>query len=146
LTFNPRVQAGVGVVVLDGTGRILLERRSDNGSWSLPGGKMEPGETFEETAIREIGEETGLTIRVTALIGIYSDPREGRIVTYPDNGDMRHIVDVVFLAEIVSGELRLSEESLDLQFFEPGCLPDEIVPPAQKPIRDFVEGKSMVVS
>ena len=103
---HTRVKAGVGVVIIDGQGRILLERRSDNGMWGLPGGSIEPGESVCDTALREVKEETGLEIRITGLLGVYSEPA-GRIVTYPDKGDVAHLVDIALTAEIASGELTL---------------------------------------
>ena len=50
---------------------ILLTQRIDNGKWCLPGGTSKPGETVEETCIREVYTETGLEVQVTKLIGIY---------------------------------------------------------------------------
>ena len=132
------VKVGVGVIVIDGKGRILLERRSDNGMWGLPGGGIETGESVCETALREVQEETGLKIEITGLVGVYSEPWAGRIVTYPDNGDLRHLIDIVLTAEIRSGEMSISTESLDLRFFSPDLFPTELVPPAKKPLRDFV--------
>jgi 8-oxo-dGTP pyrophosphatase MutT (NUDIX family) len=134
-----RVKAGVGVIIVDWEGKILLEKRSDNGMWGLPGGSIEPGESVHQTALREVEEETGLKVRITGLLGVYSEPR-GRIVTYPDNGDVAHLVDIALTGEIVSGELTLSPESLDLQFFAPGRLPREIVPPTLRPLQDFIQG------
>jgi len=141
---NTRVRVGVGVVVYDEKGRVLLERRSDCGWWGLPGGRIEPGESAIEAAVREVKEETGLTIRVTRLLGVYSEPSE-RIVTYPDNGDVVQVVDIMLEATIVSGTLTCSSESLDLQFFEPGCLPLEIIPPARVPLEDVAAGRVSVV-
>jgi ADP-ribose pyrophosphatase YjhB (NUDIX family) len=135
-----RLKAGVGVVVMDLEGRILLERRSDNGMWGLPGGAIEPGETIKQAAIREMEEETGLQIRISGLLGVYSDPSQ-RIVTYPDNGDVAHLVDIALTAEIISGELRLSRESLELKFFSPDALPQNVVPPALQPLKDFLAGR-----
>ena len=109
--------------------------------WGLPGGGIEPGESVLEAAHREVKEETGLEICVTGLVGIYSEPWAGRIVTYPDNGDVRHLVDIVLTAEIESGEMVVSSESLELRFFNPDSFPTELVPPAKKPLRDFAAGK-----
>ena len=143
---NTRVKAGVGVVITDNNGRILLERRSDNGMWGLPGGGIDAGESITEAAIREVKEETGLDVRITGLIGVYSDPSEGRIVTYPDNGDVVHLVDTVLKAEIMTGELVLSGESLELQFFSPNSLPTVIVPPAVKPLMHYLEGEKSKIN
>lgn len=132
---NTRIRVGVAVVVRDSRGWILLERRSDCGLWGLPGGGIEPGESVLEAAIREVKEETGLVVKINGLIGVYSEPSE-RIVTYLDNGDVCHLIDVVLDGTIESGELTRSEESEAVQFFEPAALPLELVPPARKPIRD----------
>jgi 8-oxo-dGTP pyrophosphatase MutT (NUDIX family) len=142
---NTRVKAGVGVIVVDAAGRILLERRSDNGWWGLPGGSIEAGESVRQAALREVLEETGLHIRITGLLGVYSEPA-GRIVTYPDNGEVAHLVDIALTAEIVSGELMVSCESLDLKFFPPVSLPPEIVPPARQPIQDFIDRRTGNIS
>jgi ADP-ribose pyrophosphatase YjhB (NUDIX family) len=142
---NTRVKAGVGVIVLDPAGRILLERRSDNGWWGLPGGAIEAGESVRQAALREVREETGLEVCITGLLGVYSEPA-GRIVRYPDNGDVAHLVDIALTAEIVSGKLTVSSESLDLKFFPPDSLPPEIVPPARQPLRDFMSRRTGNIS
>lgn len=134
------VRVGVGVVIRGTADAILLEKRRDCGWWGLPGGKIEPGESIVEAAAREVLEETGLVVEITHMIGVYSDPC-GRIVTYPDNGDVVQLIDVIVGARVVSGHLTCSLESEDLQFFAPGQLPDQIVPPARQPIRDAFEGK-----
>lgn len=62
----------VGAVVLDERGRLLLVRRGhapSRGLWSVPGGRVEPGETEEAAVVREVAEETGLTVAVGALLG-----------------------------------------------------------------------------
>ena len=56
-----RQNKGAGCLVIDDQGRMLLGRRTDNGLWSTPGGTVEPGETFQETALRELKEESGIT-------------------------------------------------------------------------------------
>ncbi|MGW6427620.1 NUDIX domain-containing protein [Nocardia sp. NPDC055053] len=61
---------GSSALVVDGIGRILMQRRGDSGNWSLPGGVMEIGEILEQCAVRETKEETGLDIEITGLLGI----------------------------------------------------------------------------
>ena len=139
---NTIVRLGVAVIVRGEGGKILLERRSDCGWWGLPGGRVEAGESVEQAAIREVYEETGLTVRITGLVGLYSEPA-GRIVTFPDN--VVHLVDAAVTAEIVSGELTLSSESEELQFFKLHELPEEIVPPARRLLADFMHGISGVL-
>ena len=56
------------------SGKILLMRRSDNGHWGLPGGFVETGESVADAARREVAEETGWSVELGSLIGVYSDP------------------------------------------------------------------------
>jgi 8-oxo-dGTP pyrophosphatase MutT (NUDIX family) len=139
-----RVRVGVGVVIRGPEESILLEKRRDCGWWGLPGGKIEPGESLVDAAVREVREETGLAVEVTHLVGVYSDPC-GRIVTYPDNGDVVQLVDVVVGARVLSGSLMCSQESEEVRFFSPSQLPEEIVPPARQPIADAFEGQCGVL-
>lgn len=104
--------------------------------WGLPGGRIDPGESVSEAAVREALEETGLQVRVTAFVGLYSEPAL-RVVVYPDN--VVQLVDVMVEAEIVSGALRMSAESEDLQFFDPANPPADLVPPAVLPLRDIAQ-------
>ncbi len=72
------VQA-VGAVVVDGDGRVLLVRRArppGEGTWTLPGGRVEPGESLEAAVIRELREETALDTRVVAALGVVTIARE----------------------------------------------------------------------
>jgi 8-oxo-dGTP pyrophosphatase MutT (NUDIX family) len=138
------VRVGVGVVVWDDRRWVLLERRRDCDLWGLPGGRIEPGESVREAALREVREETGLTVAVQRLVGVYSEPC-GRIATYPDNGDVVHLVDIVLEACVISGKLSCSEESLEVRFFDPRNLPSDLVPPAITPLQDILEGRVGVV-
>jgi len=95
---------------------ILPTRRMDNGQWCLPGGTMEPGESVEETCIREIREETGLDIRIHKLIGVYSSPH--LVIEYADNSRWQ-LVSMSFEAEIVGGSLGLSDETTEFGYFTP---------------------------
>jgi len=103
-------------VVEDSGGKILMQRRSDNSLWSIPGGAMEPGESIAQTAIRETQEETGLEVEILRLIGIYSNPNH--VVEYSD-GEVRQQFSVCFACRPVGGELATSDESSEVGFFEP---------------------------
>lgn len=102
------------VLVLDAQGRILLQLRQDNRTWGLNGGMMEIGESFEETARREVREETGLELEHLELFELFSGPE--LIHTYP-NGDVVANVAAVYLAREYRGSLKPDpEEVLELRF------------------------------
>ena len=98
-------------VVQDSAGRIVFVRRKDNDLWALPGGGMEPGESIEETAVREVLEETGLVVKVTGLIGVYTNPHH--VMEYSD-GEVRQQFSLCFTAVLKGGDLRFDDESTDI--------------------------------
>jgi len=102
------------VLFSDDRQQVLLTRRTDNGQWCLPGGKIDPGESVAEGCEREVFEETGLKVRVTRLTGIYSNPNQ--LTVYPD-GNKAHVIVLNFEVEKVSGELGLSDETIDVKFY-----------------------------
>ncbi|MBA9001845.1 NUDIX domain-containing protein [Thermomonospora cellulosilytica] len=109
-------------VVTNERGEILMQRRADSGLWALPGGAMEMTDSLPGTAVREVKEETGYDIEVIGLVGTYTDPRH--IIAYSD-GEVRRQFNVCFLARLVGGELRVSDESLEVRWVPPGEL-DEL--------------------
>jgi mutator protein MutT len=117
--------ASAAAAVFDEQKRILLHRRTDNGKWSLPGGMIEIGETAEQAVVREVREETGYEVRVTRLIGIYSDPAHTS-VTYPE-GNTVHYINLLFECEVLSGAPQLNEESSAIEWFSPEDLPHPFV-------------------
>ncbi|MDE0824793.1 MAG: NUDIX domain-containing protein [Dehalococcoidia bacterium] len=94
--------------------RILLTRREDNGRWCLPGGGMDAGESAKEACVREMLEETGLEVRVTKLIGIYTTP--DILMEYPDGNRIQPVA-FSFEAEITGGELGLSDEVTEFGWY-----------------------------
>jgi 8-oxo-dGTP pyrophosphatase MutT (NUDIX family) len=89
------------VAVRDITGRLLLVRRCDTGDWELPGGRVEPGESASDAAVRETAEESGITVEITGLVGIYTDP--GHVIANPRTGLVRQPFAVCFHARPRSG-------------------------------------------
>jgi 8-oxo-dGTP diphosphatase len=81
-------------------GRLLLVQRCDSGVWELPGGHVEVGESALDAALRETAEESGLTVRIIGLVGLYTDP--GQVVHGVD-GEVRQQFAVVFRAEVDGG-------------------------------------------
>jgi ADP-ribose pyrophosphatase YjhB (NUDIX family) len=134
-----QIKVGVGVIIPDQRGRLLLEQRSDCGWWGLVGGGVDAGESLAQAVAREVFEETGLHVEITRLLGVYSEPA-GRIVAYPDNGDLRHLIDVIVVARVLSGRLRKSAESRRLAYFAPARLPSRLVPSMVPALRDYLSG------
>jgi ADP-ribose pyrophosphatase YjhB (NUDIX family) len=134
VTKARELRPGVAAVIPNGEGRILLQRRSDNGLWGLPGGSVEIGESVRNAILREVREETGLGVEVVRLIGVYSDPRI-QIVRYPD-GNVVHYISTLFACRILAGELQTGDETLELRFFDPADPPDDLVPMHRIRIQD----------
>lgn len=103
-------------VVTDDEGRILLQRRTDNHLWALPGGGMEMNDSLPGTAVREVKEETGLDIEITGIVGTYTDPLH--VIAYSD-GEVRRQFNVCFTARVTGGSLAISDESTELRFISP---------------------------
>lgn len=102
--------------VRDDAGRLLMIRRTDNDKHAIPGGRHELGETMTEAVIRETIEETGITVEVTGLIGIYSNPHH--VMAY-DDGEVRQEFSICFRARPVAGEPRTSDESSEVRWVDP---------------------------
>jgi 8-oxo-dGTP diphosphatase len=103
----------VGAVVTDGRGRLLLIKRGHEpgaGLWSLPGGRIEPGETDAEALVREMREETGLTVEPGRLIGQVQRPGLAA-------GDVIDIKD--YAATVISGTLRPGDDAADARWVDP---------------------------
>ncbi|MFG2620949.1 NUDIX hydrolase [Streptomyces sp. NPDC048507] len=131
---NSLVPAASAVVV-DTEGRMLLQRRTDNGMWALPGGKMELGESIGDCAVRETLEETGIAVEITGIVGTYTNP--GHVFAY-DDGEVRQEFSICFLARPVGGTLRASDESFEVAWFAPEATDGlAMVPSIRKRIDDW---------
>jgi 8-oxo-dGTP pyrophosphatase MutT (NUDIX family) len=109
----------VSAIVLDEQGRVLLHRARDDGKWYTIGGAMEPGEEPAEAIVREVLEETGLTVEPVRIVAVQASP----LVTYPNGHQVRY-VGTSFLCRVVGGQLHVADdESLELRYFAPGELP-----------------------
>ncbi|HWH00126.1 MAG TPA: NUDIX domain-containing protein, partial [Pilimelia sp.] len=120
------------MLVHDGAGRLLLMERADTGGWGLPGGLMEPGESFEETGRREVAEETGLRLGAMELLGVFAGPEY--YYRYP-NGDEIHNVTAAYVAAVTPAAAWVPDrrEVLALRFFPLDRLPETIIAP-ERPI------------
>ena len=102
--------------------KMLLIRRIDDERYAVPGGYMEAGESLTEACIREVYEETGLTVEIERLIGVYTSPN--LLLEYPD-GNKWQLVVLHFETKVMGGELALSNETSEIKYFtqtEAECL------------------------
>lgn len=99
----------VGVVCLRGDAVLLIRRGTPprQGEWSLPGGRIEPGERAVDAALRELREETGVEARITGLVDVVDG-------LFPEAG--RHYVLIDYAAEWVSGEPAAGDDALEARF------------------------------
>lgn len=123
---RPLILVGAVVVIVDRQNRILLQQRiHPPGKWALPGGLMELGESAEDTARREVFEETSLEIGELKLIDVFSGPQS--FITAP-NGDEFYAVTIAYSTREARGELVVDlTESLGFRYFPQDELPETIV-------------------
>ena len=122
---KPVIMVTAGVVIFNDVGELLLQRRADGSGWGLIGGFMELGETVEETARREVLEETGLTLGSLELFGVFSS---AELLTAP-NGDELQLVHIAYLTNEVRGTLQPDAEGLELRYFPLDALPEPLFAP-----------------
>ncbi|MFD7653278.1 NUDIX hydrolase [Actinosynnema sp. NPDC059797] len=113
------IRVAVSAIVQDPTGRLLMIRRTDNDKYAIPGGGQDVGETLAQAVVREVEEETGITVHVTSLVGLYSNPNH--VMAY-DDGEVRQEFSICFRAQPIGGELRTSSESKEVHWVEPSHL------------------------
>lgn len=115
---TPLLAADALIELIDRPGRpfVLIERANPPFGWAIPGGFVDIGETVEHAAIREAREETGLKVRLTALLGIYSDPKRD-----PRN----HTVTAVYIAE-ATGMPIAADDAKNFGIFTFDTLPAEL--------------------
>ena len=124
---------GAMVALLREDGRVLLTRRTDDGTWCLPAGGAEPGGSFARTAIGELAEETGLRVEEDDLVPYASlSEAELHTITYA-NGDVTHCFTLLFLARTWGGDLDLDpEEVTEAVFADLEALPAPLHAPSAR--------------
>lgn len=124
---RPLLLVAAGVAVQAPDGAVLLERRTDDGLWGLPGGALELGESLEDAARRELLEETGLVAGELRLVDVYSGPEF--FLEYP-NGDQAYVVGATFSAGVIEGQAAEPDghEVDQLEYFTLSALPAAMSP------------------
>ncbi len=129
---TPYLATDVVIRLWDGDsfrGIVLIERKNPPVGLALPGGFVEVGESVEEAAVREMEEETGLKVKLSGLLGVYSDPKR----------DPRfHVVSVVFIGD-ARGEPRAGSDAKEVRVFRLEDIPlDRLVFDHKRIILDFL--------
>ena len=110
---------GITALVFNDAGEILLQRRSDTKNWAVIGGIVEPGEHPAAATVREVYEETGVTVVTERVTGIYIT----HVTVYP-NGDHSQYVLTAFYCKVISGQPCVNDdESLEVAYFKLNALP-----------------------
>lgn len=127
ISHIPFIQTGSSIVVRNELGQILLQQRSDNGKWGLPGGCQDLGENLKTTAIRELYEETGIKVNEEdiTLIDTLSGKSRKRMYT---NGDIVYNNTSLYLVDVNSKDIHINidSESIKLEFFDINKLPESM--------------------
>lgn len=118
---------GFQAVIKDGD-RVLLTKREDFEVWCLPGGGLDTHESFSEALIRETKEETGLDVRISRLIGVYSRPTE-------------NCYNLAYEVEVIGGEIlgELPREVREIRWFDYHALPDHTIFFYERMVKDAFE-------
>ena len=130
---SPIMMTAAMCILYDREKGLLLEKRSDDGTWCVPGGGLELGETLEQALRREVREETSLEIADPVLF----DVQAGVHMVYP-NGDEVYYTDVVYIVEKYTGTPEPDRESTELTWFPLDRLPDNIMPTQIGYIKKFL--------
>lgn len=132
------IMSAAGVLILNDKNEVLLQQRTDNDKWGIPGGSMEIGETFEQTARREVFEEVSLTVGALELFNVYSGEELHYI--YP-NGHEIYVATCIYLCKNdFIGEIKMDpEETKNAIFYPIQSMPDieMINPPDRVVLKDL---------
>jgi mutator protein MutT len=133
-----RPKIGIGVIILNKNGQILIGKRKGSHApyYSIPGGHLELGETFEEAAIKEIREETGMKIKNPKVLCVTNN-----LETYKNEG--KHYISITLLAKQFEGEPRIMEPEKCEEWLwsEVGKLPQPHFEASTNAVKCFLEKK-----
>lgn len=111
--FANSIKPAVAVAIINEQKEILLLKRSDSGKWTMPGGTLDFGEDLITCAIREVKEEIGYKVKITDIIGTYTNPNT--VIAYSD-GEVRQEFTILYKGEIKSGQPVIDSESTAYQW------------------------------
>ena len=118
---------GVTAVVINERDEVLLQLRRDTQTWAPPSGGVEPGETAADTAIREVYEETGISVEPMRVVAVLSGG--DYFVTYPNGDNMATVTTVFRCRPSEAAAPRVNDdESLDIRYFSRDALPENMLP------------------
>lgn len=127
---KPLLTVGSWILVINDKNEVLMQLRSDFNSWDFPGGTMEINETIEESAIRELKEETNLEAESIKILDVFSG--EDIYRKYP-NGDELYVVSVLCEVRKFHGDLKINDgESTKLKWFKFDEIPENLAPVTQR--------------
>lgn len=134
---RPLIMPCAGLIIGDGGGNVLLQRRADDGQWANHGGAVELDERMEDALYREVREELGVRPVEPTLLGVYSGPQFHHV--YP-NGDEVSIVEAVYYCRVFTGELNLqAEEVTEVRWFPLDALPKDLMRHNRIALMDYSE-------
>jgi 8-oxo-dGTP diphosphatase len=122
-------------IILFSPDKILLIKRSTPpfvGYWALPGGRVDPGETVEQTIVREVKEETGLDIKIVRKVGEYHEQGVQADFAY-------NYYPACFLVEVVGGEIKRQESEIqEIKLFSLNSIPETLAFEHTQMINDYI--------
>lgn len=110
---SSKLTIAVFVFLEEGGELLLVKQEYGQQYWSLPGGVVEPGESIDQAAIREVREESGLSCTIESVVGLYSKPQENALA-------------ITLKGKITGGKLKANHEILECQFFSFDQLPTHV--------------------
>ena len=123
------------VIITDGRGNVLLQKRVDDGLWGYHGGAIEPDESVEDALRREVFEELHLTLDHVRYFATYSGERYHHV--YP-NGDEVSCIEMVYVCDSFHGDIQLqAEEVSEIGWFNRATLPENLTNSSREPLHDF---------
>lgn len=132
MSESPRHSVSVAGIVFNESGEVLVIKRRDNGHWEPPGGVLELTETVQQGVQREIREETGITVDVGPLTGVYKNMHRG-------------VVALVFRCTVIAGTIMSSDESAAAEWMEPDAAMGKMDPAYAIRISDAVHPSGHVI-